>query len=194
MSLPFLDKEAEQELVHRIERARETEEKRFRERKAAIMEDYRNRGMLKSGMYVCAVSDEGINHIRIVASIARDELFAIVEAQGIRLNDADVKSISKYLTDIFNRNADFLKQDLEGMTAQTGLLMRNDQAFRMQIQQAIHREAIVEVSVRATVLRRELGKELRKWWSERVEKLLWLVVGVAVGILGTLGTTQWLAK
>ena len=193
MTLSFLDKEAERELVHRIERAREPEEKRYRERKAAIMADHRDRGLYNSTACIGAVRNEEINHLRQIARIARDELFAIVEAMEIRLSDTDVKAISDYLAENFKRSVGFLKQELVGMAAQTGLPMGNDQAFDMQVGQAIHHEAIAEVSVRATELRRTLDRRRRKWWSERIEKLVWLVGGVGLGILGTLAT-QWLAK
>ena len=45
MTLPFLDEDVERELIHRIERAREPQDRNHRERMAAIAADRCGRGM-----------------------------------------------------------------------------------------------------------------------------------------------------
>ena len=57
-----------------------------------------------------------------------------------------------------------------------------------QLRAAEHEEKVVAVEIAASELSRHQKAKRKKWWLERIEKVVWIVVGFALGILGTLVT------
>jgi len=187
----FFDKEAQCEFDLRMQRDCEPEYKRHSSKKGEIDADHRSRGL--SNITICwsALWQEDIYHCRRIASIIRSIIFDIVDNRGIRLVESDVCRIQKYLKQVITSNANQLLHDLTIRSNKSGTppTLFPGIAFRQQIAQAVSQEAEIEVSICETDLRRKQKSEKRKWWTERVEKMLWMIVGV----LGTL-LVQWLSK
>ncbi len=197
MTLSFFDETENRELVHRIERDREPEEKRYRAKKAEIYTDFDRRGLRHSTVYTGAWCEEEIHHLRQILGILRNAIFEIVESKNIALSDPHVAEITKLLQQSSGQIANQIEQELADVEDRLGLSGPTScrHVIQMQIGQAIQRESVTEVSIRAAELRRKQVQRTNRKRSERLEKLAWtfggMVGGAILGILGTLAT-QWL--
>ena len=129
------------------------------------------------------------DHLQRLASIVRDEVFGIVEADGLRLAKSDIAAIS----DLIKRTLEPLLVKLEGdiRRQNVGLALRESmsRALTTKALSLMHREAVEEVEIRAGALRRKHDVEHKRRWRKRAERLAWILVGV----LATLAT-QWLTR
>lgn len=155
MTMSFLDEAAEGEWVLRIERAREPEGKRHGNEKAQLRADFTSRGLISSSAFFSALRDEDLNHLRQLIRIAREELFTVVEARNIRLSNDDVKAIMAHLQESVRERGEQIQQEQRHLARERGLPSLADKQLQMMIDQAIHKEVAVEVSIRALEVRRK---------------------------------------
>lgn len=161
VTLPFLDDEANREWVLRIERAREPEEQRYRQRKGEITADFVGRGLHSSTAFLGALRDEELNHLRELIRIGREELFAVVEARNIRLSDEDVNAVTAHFQDAFRRHGQVIQDEQRTLAKERGLPSIAGKTLQMLLDQAMHQETVVEVSLRAIELRRKQEAEAK---------------------------------
>lgn len=186
MSLPFLKNEGQRELALRIERACVAERKEHRQNRGSLMQDCVDRGLRNSTVYSSALIEAELSHFRRLAGIMRVEIFALAEAEGIHLTDADVKAVSDELKNGLEANFRLFETELDAEEKSLGATVGLRRAAKQQMEEAIYCEAVAEVSIRVAELRRKQNTERKKRWSERIEKLAWLVLGGVLGIAGTL--------
>lgn len=186
MSLPFLKNEVQRELVLRVQRACEAEHKEHRQNRGRLMQDCIDRGLRNSTVYSSALIDAEFSHFRRLAGIMRHEIFALAEAEDIHLTDADVKAISDQLKNGLEANFRRFEIEFDAEKKRRGATVGLRRAAKQKMEEAIHCEAVAEVSIRVGELRRKQNTERKKRWSERFEKLVWVVMGGLFGIGGTL--------
>ena len=131
--------------------------------------------------------------LRQLIRITVNELFEIVESKDIRLKDDHIRAITKFLLRSFGDSAKQVQNELAGLDGLLGLPIHANRAIEMQFDTVLHQEAVAEVSIRASALQRKQDAKRMKRWSEHIEQLVLLVVGAALGVLGTLATL-WLTK
>jgi hypothetical protein len=192
MTLSFLDPDAQQELALRVERDLEPEEKRHRQKKGEITQDSVNRHIGGTTVYTGALWGEELDHLRRVARITCSAIFEIVGAESIHLKKDHIEEIHRFLAEPFRENARLAQKALIEKEKQMGLPVHVAQGptAEKRIQEAVEQETVTEVLIRAKELRRKQRTRKRTWWLERIEKLLWLVVGAVLGVLGTLLTQK----
>ena len=184
MSFPFLTDDEQHELDQRILRAREEEDKRHGIKKGRITQDAVDRGLSGSTIHTGGIASEEVNHLRQLARISREELFAIIEGKNIHLRDRDVDAIRQYIENPFLAESLLAREWFAAWEKDRGVtsMLR---LFDRLVEQSLSLE-LAEVAIRTGELHRKRLAERKKWWSERVEKFVWIVVGLLVGVLGTL--------
>lgn len=193
-ALPFFDRDAQRELGLCIERAREAEDNRHVRETGEITHDFTNRGLTASTVYFGAIANAKVQHLRELSKTAREELFKLARAKNVRLKAADVAAITAFVATPFGQSGERLARELMGGMRARGLRVNSDLGLGKQLQAAQHQETVVEVEIAASELCREQKAKRKKWWFERLEKAIWIVVGLVFGILGTLVTQALLSK
>lgn len=193
MTFPFLIESKYGEWVLRIKAASETEAKRHAQRKGEITQDHITRGLLGSSVYLRALFDEDVHNLREMIRIARDELFKVVESKRRRLRETDIEAIKNHFHQSSAPRGEEIVREFNATATQHALSLALPDSLRREIQESIQQEGVSQVAIRAAELTREQQADRKKWWFERVEKLVWLVVGTGIGIFGTLATQRMFA-
>ena len=193
VSLPFLKSTAQGELVLRVQRACESEHKQHRQDRANLLQGCIDRGLKGSTVYTSAFVDAEVAHFRRLASILREQIFVMAEAENVSLSDCDEKAISEHLKIALESNRRQLETELEGEEKRLGVPVSLKRVVKQKMDEAIHLEAVAAVSIRVAELRRQQSSKRETRRLDLIEKLVLLVVGAAFGIGGSL-LTQWLLK
>jgi len=186
--LAFLNKEAGQEYVLRVEKQRLPEEDRHTKEKARITQDHTDRGMLSSTAYTSAIIQERIQHLRNRILIVREQLFAVVEARGIRLRQKKVKAIIDYLRSCFSEQGQGLLAEYSALHVQHRLPAGDLKSVTMQIDMILTAETVKEVALRVADIENKRKAARRALVIKWAEKLMWVVVGA-----GVLELVRWLS-
>jgi hypothetical protein len=193
MPLSFLTEDANQELVLRLQRACAPERKQHVAEQQKLLQDCTARGVRQSGFYTKNLIDMELDFAARLARITRDEIFALVEAENLRLNKSDVAAISDEVGRALGPTFRTLESHVEAEAKHSGRSVRIKEALGHKIEYVLAHESRAEVILCDSILSRKQKASRRKWWLDRVEKLVWLVAGVLLGVAGTL-LTQWLVK
>lgn len=191
--LPFLDKDASQEYLLRVQKASAAEEVRHRQEEGRITQDFTSRGLLNSTAYTSAVMRERMEHFRNRIAIAREQIFAVIEARGIRLRQKKIKAIVDYLRSCFMEQGQQLLAEYGALHTQHGLPLDNLKSADMQIDNIVAAETVNAVVLKVADIenrRKASWRALRLRWAE---KLIWMVVGTVVGALGAI-LLRWLVS
>lgn len=189
MELAFLDSTSQREVALRIERARGPLDVALQNRLSEITSDWAGRGLLHSTAYLTEWWAAIIESRREVAALAREEIMRLVEAKRIRLRPRDVGVIGNSIAAPFRASVESRFAELLQKSKDMGLGSIDWEPLRARAATVVHGEAVAAVEIRVAELRRARGSNRRKWWSERLEKAAWALIGV----VGTL-MTQFLIK
>ena len=191
MSFSFLNQEENHELALRIARDRKAEDERYKEQKAELVGKHGTLDPSGSGAYVWDLIIAAIEHQKALTRIAREALFSIIEAKDLQLTDGDVQSIAKFLSESFRGAWEQREREFITAGGAVGIQPRTDRGVKYAVDSAIHAEAYAEVRIRVAELRRTHKIERKRWWLKSGERLLWIVVGLVAGVVGTL-LVRWM--
>ncbi len=193
--LTFLDSDAQQELLLRVDRDMEPEEKRYNRRKSEILQDHIKRGLASTTVCTGHLWAEELDHLRRVARITCDAIFKIIEAKSICLEREHIEEIQRFLAEPFLKNAKLAQEALVEKENKMGLPVHvaKGPTAETRIQEAVEMETVTEVLIRSAELRRK--QEATRTARKRgvVKEVLLLLGAGFIGVLGTL-FTQWLTR